>query len=186
MVSLALLAAFACQTGSGKVDQQSDTDDGSVNDDSGSTDSGSTDSGEPDDEPDDDTGDPDPTESVWAGLYEGEVSFEVPAWTWLVCVGPAQIVVDTEGALEGSASCVSPEHGVAYPLVIAGTVDGDGRVTGDTMMEFVFEDGQQSEFAGTLYGFAVDDQLTLGLETQVTDDQGAPFISLQGAGLLVR
>ena len=188
MVSLALLAAFACQSGSGKVEQQTDTGDGSVGDGGGSTDSGSTDSGEPDDDTGDvdDTGDPDPTESVWAGEYAGPVRFEVPAWTWLVCEGPSQVVVDAEGALTGEVSCVSPEHGVAYPMVISGSVDNDGRVIGDTLMEFVFEDGRQAEFGGTIYGFAVDDELTVALETQVTDDQGEPFIVLQGEGVLVR
>ncbi|MCB9795081.1 MAG: hypothetical protein H6741_20460 [Alphaproteobacteria bacterium] len=94
--------------------------------------------------PGDDTGDTQDTQDTepqghpYAGTYEGVVGWEVPEWDWLVCEWDITLEVDDEGAMAGDTICeYLSDNGQTYDLFV--DVQGEVSEDGEVSGEIVFD-----------------------------------------------
>ena len=129
-----LIALFAC-TNSGQLT----LDDGDgTGDDPGLDDAG----GEGENE--------EPETHPAMGAYSGDVSAEIPEWSWEICAGDIDIEVDDEGAFEGSGICVAESDWAGSQeteITVEGSIDEDGEVSGEIIYEIPSRDGTEEREA---------------------------------------
>ncbi len=108
----------------------------------------------------------------FSGDYAGTIAIEGSSWD--LCEGEGEFVVEEEdGSFDAVIDCESGSGwGGEYPVEISGTVDEDGEISGEVVIELGWGEDEGDALESDLEGSADDNDFEANWETEISWGEG--------------